>query len=211
MGSLGNYDGEVAEEKKAIALDARNASAHSNLGWAEAKKQRWHEALLAYQHSLTLAPTNVESQIGQALALFHSGKREAGIAAGRQAKTNAPHSAAPHIALGSMLQEQGRLEEAETELKAAITIAPDNLQARQQLASLFLQTGNSPRSIALFKQVLESMPSNATAHAGLSLALELQGDYAGAENEARKALDLNPKQQLAQVTLDRLAQKRSVK
>lgn len=203
LGSLGDLDREVAEEKRAVALDAKNPAALLNLAWALGKKQRWSEALTYYQRVLVLSPNSTQAQVGQGLALFFMGKAEAGIAAVRVAKLNSPRRAEPYIAMGTMFRQQGRNQEAEAELKAALRLAPDNLEAKQQLGAVLLQADKSEQAMTVFKDLIVQVPTNATAHAGLSMALEMKGDSAGAEAEARKALDLNPKLQLAQSVLER--------
>lgn len=209
LGSQGNFDGEITEENKAIALDGKNSAAMINLGWALAKKEKWAESLVAYQKALTLGGTNTQAQLGQALALFFVGKHEAGIAAARVAKLSAPRIAGPYIALGTMFARQGRVVEAESELRDAIRIAPTNVDAKQQLGTLMLENDKADQAIQVFGDMVAQAPSNAAGHAGLSLALELKGDTTGAEQSAKRALGLNPKLQLAQPTLDRLAQKKS--
>jgi Flp pilus assembly protein TadD len=59
-------------------------------------------------------------------------------------------------------------------------------------------------AIAQFKKAIDLEPNNASAHAGLSLTLANQGQKAEALREAKQAMSLDPKQELARAVVQRL-------
>src|SRR5262249_1274642 len=120
LGSLGDLDGQQHEEEVALQLNPKSAAAHANLAWVLARKKEWTQALSQYQQALALNNNLLEAQTGQGLALFHTGKEEAGIAAVRTLVHGHPTFIPGMIALATMLKEHGRTAEALAETEKAL-------------------------------------------------------------------------------------------
>jgi len=72
----------------------------------------------------------------------------------------APREFAPHHYLGTILLEKGELEAAEKELKAAIALMPDFVDAHNSLAAVYYKKGDLKAAEPEFERVLESDPEN---------------------------------------------------
>jgi tetratricopeptide (TPR) repeat protein len=81
---------------------------------------------------------------------------------------------------------------------------PYDLDAYMDLASAQQKIDNPIGAITSLRRATEIAPTCAIAHASLSNALEAIGESREAEYEARLALRLNPNQQIAGSTLQRM-------
>jgi tetratricopeptide (TPR) repeat protein len=97
------------------------------------------------------------------------------------------------IQQGQALASANRLAEAEVVLTQAATIAPEDSRAITLLAKVKSRLGETHEAAMLFRSVVASQPSSATAHLSLSIALADLGQYKNALSEVDEAIRLNPK------------------
>jgi tetratricopeptide (TPR) repeat protein len=75
----------------------------------------------------------------------------------------------------SIYSEQGQRKLAFDELKRAVELRPDLVEARVNLAVLMLEAGNAPEAVPLLEGALAFDPSNVLVHLNLGDAYRLQG------------------------------------
>jgi Tfp pilus assembly protein PilF len=73
------------------------------------------------------------------------------------------------------------------------------------LGAEYLKTGQIPDAIHALEQAVTFLPHDASNHANLGLALACKGQYARAEPELKRALDLDPNNTVASRLLTTLA------
>jgi protein O-mannosyl-transferase len=76
--------------------------------------------------------------------------------------------------------------------RRAVAVAPDNINALNNLADTYLEAGDYGRGIALHKQILERNPNYAESYYNIGLAYYNQRDYPLAENYLKEAVRLRP-------------------
>jgi tetratricopeptide (TPR) repeat protein len=86
-----------------------------------------------------------------------------------------PDYAEAHNGLGYTLLEQDRLDEAETEVRAALAAKSDLLPARVNLAIIRTEQENFEEALKLYDEVLRNQPANSAALAGKADVLDRQG------------------------------------
>jgi tetratricopeptide (TPR) repeat protein len=105
-----------------------------------------------------------------------------------------PRNKEARYGLGHILALQGKLPQAEEELRAATEIDESYSEAYTYLGQVLEKQGRWPEAIAAFRQALTNplyaTPDLARFHLGLSLARE--GDYQGAMEALEDALVVNP-------------------
>lgn len=84
------------------------------------------------------------------------------------------------VNLGNLLQQSGRLPEAETAFRHALALKPAFVEAHYGLGLLLQKTRRLPEAETAFRQVLALRPESAMCKAELSLLLLSQGRYAEA-------------------------------
>ena len=130
-------------------------------------------------------------------------------------------SSIAHNNLGFAYLQQGRLDEAEREILAALRLDPEwelahaNLavvllrqgklaeagEARVQLGYMFLKHGKYEAAVDLFQKEVASRPGDAGAHNNLGAALLLRGQVGPAIGQFEEALRINPAHEKARRNL----------
>jgi tetratricopeptide (TPR) repeat protein len=84
---------------------------------------------------------------------------------------------------GMIYKEQGLRGPSLTELKRAVELRPDLVEARVQLATYLLEAGNAPEAAALLEGAIRHRPDHLLAHLNLGDAYRLLGKPAEARRE----------------------------
>ncbi len=103
-----------------------------------------------------------------------------------------PADANAHHNWGITLAEQGKLDEAITEFRAAIRLQPELVGAHIGLANALKENDEAENAIAEFREAIRLQPDNADAHYGLADTLGRQGQREEAIAEYRSAIRLRP-------------------
>jgi adenylate cyclase len=152
--------------KQAIRLDTHYAQAYAGLS-------------LAYV--LTSQYTNIP--LNSSLPMART--------AAKQALRLNKKLASAHVAMGAVYVMEGNTARGQKELKRAITMNPNNLEAYIIYAST-LAPNDFKVALAYYKQAAILDPNSATAHYGLAYVYESLGDYANAITELQAAIGLAP-------------------
>jgi tetratricopeptide (TPR) repeat protein len=109
-----------------------------------------------------------------------------------QAVQLAPELAEAHQALGRAMHISLRLDDAVGEYKRALELDP-NSKARLSLADLYRASGKAQEALALYRQQLDTQPTDKAARTGLILSLLDTGQNDEAKSELDKALEADPR------------------
>ena len=166
-----DYFKAVAYYEQAIRLDPRYALAYARLAIAEQWFLDW-----ALEDFSERAPT-------QALAREHAHK----------AVALRPDLAAAQGALG-VVQAWSDLDvrAAETTLKTAVSLDPNNAETLYQLSDVTASQGRLDEAVAMMRKVLALEPLTASFHFYTGQFLLAQGKLDEAEAELKRAIDLQP-------------------
>jgi tetratricopeptide (TPR) repeat protein len=93
-----------------------------------------------------------------------------------------------HYDLANTLKEQGRLEEATTEYRAAIRIKPDLIDASNNLGNALADLGKLEEAIAEYRAAIRIKPDDVNVHHDLGVVLSDQGKPEEAMVEYRAAM-----------------------
>lgn len=110
----------------------------------------------------------------------------------REAVRLNPDSVDAHTALGMMLQDNGRFEDAEPCLREACRISPGSAVACNNLGILHCRQNRLEEAEERFRSALELDPNFPTVHANLGSILWHRREMDDAERHCRRALDLQP-------------------
>ena len=111
----------------------------------------------------------------------------------RDCVEKAPGKARPYNNLGAALMRDGSLAEAVEQLKTALNIKPDFVDAHYNLGYALSRQGNLKAGIYQFGETLRLDPDNLKALNNMGVALALQGRYGEAVNYFEAALKQNPR------------------
>jgi protein O-mannosyl-transferase len=97
-----------------------------------------------------------------------------------------------HNNLGTVLLQQGQVDEAIVHFRKAFEIKADNLEARANLASALLHKGELDEAIAQYYKAIEIKPDSALAHYDLANVLLQKGQVDEAIAHYEKAIEIKP-------------------
>ena len=93
---------------------------------------------------------------------------------------------------GLILQDLGKLKEAESSIRKAIEIKPDYAEAHCNLGNILIRIGKLEEAESSTRKAIEIQPNFAIAHCNLGNIFKKFGKLKEAEVSTRKALELKP-------------------
>jgi TolB-like protein/tetratricopeptide (TPR) repeat protein len=151
------------------------------------------EAKVAAEKAITLDPSSSEAQAALAsLKALYECDYPGAIAAYERAIELNPNDATAHQWFANqVLDNAGRVEREEKEMKRALELDPLSLVINTNLGVAYFHGGHLDQAIAQLRKTLEMDQNFYYARYNLGLVLEVQGDGAGAENEFQKAVAIS--------------------
>lgn len=191
LADRGWLDEAIREFRKAIDLDPAAAHAHGNLATVLAEKGELLDALFEYVAGVQADPESpgAHHYLGSFLAAH---AQELAMAEFRRALELEPDFPEAHLNLALTLADQGKLEEAVTELETAHKQAPDDEMIQHELACCLIDLERYPDAIGHLKRIIRSHPEHVEAYVDLGIAFTAQGFYAESENTLQRALGIDP-------------------
>ena len=133
-------------------------------------------------------PSEIPAALVQAAADARDERFHEAELALRQALSSDPQNAALHFALGTMLRQQGRFDDAFEEITRSAQLMPDFPENHSSLAYIFYLLDDGPNAIAEARTALSMDPQNAEAYQFLGLALYSNGQYRAAVHAFAESL-----------------------
>lgn len=143
-------------------------------------------AIDTFRRALQLAPDHALARYNLALVLQRADRIPEAIAELRRTlDVNARPEA--HYALGVIHWHQGDLDQAASELRAAIAAQPDYADAHLALGAVLKAKRDFPAAGEALRRAVFLRPELPAGHYTLSQVLQLQGDRAGARKQLEEA------------------------
>jgi len=168
---LGNLllDGRAtdrAEEqaKAVLAINPNNADAYALQAGIAQQRGDNATALQQIQHAMQLDPNRAAFHTEAALLQTADPANEAIVETelGKAASLDAT-DATPHLVMAALLEKKGDLGGAEQQYTSAISIAPQNIQARAALAGLLFREGKKDVAEQALHQTVVDLPESEEA------------------------------------------------
>lgn len=141
----------------------------------------WPEAITAFRQAIDAAPDNGSAELGLAMALGESGQVEATTTAARHAIAKGADSPGARYVLGRALLAANRPDEAEDQLRQALTLQPHHVAAHCSLTELiWMRSGNVEAATERLDSALRSQPNLFELRIMKAKLLESAGDRPGA-------------------------------
>ncbi|HEY9717079.1 MAG TPA: tetratricopeptide repeat protein, partial [Trichormus sp.] len=207
MGTQGDFEGQIREERATLALDPKNAEGHLNLAWALAREKSWQEAAGEYDAALAIQPGLVEAVSGKAFVLSKLGQDDEAIKLLTEAKDKNATAAWPCVALSTLYLDQNKNVAAAAELQLAIKREPGNTEALKRMAQLNLATKDWKGAVQNYRDALKKQPYDLDAYLGLALAQQKNSDNDGALKSLKMAVELAPANATAHASLSSVLEK----
>jgi Tfp pilus assembly protein PilF len=165
--------------RHAIAVTARNATAHNNLGTLLARDGRLAEAIPHFQSALEIDPTIRKANANLAGALFQTGRLDEAVSHYRQELQIDPANADAENNLGNILMEADRVEEALEHCRKFVQLRPGSATGHYNLAVALERTGRLSEATREYERALAIKPDYANARRGLEALRQSADPSAG--------------------------------
>jgi tetratricopeptide (TPR) repeat protein len=174
---------------KAVEWNPKDWLGWYYLGRTKYNENRFDEAISAFQQCLKLDPKNVKAEDN--LGLSYEGLNRTGeaITAYKNAiawqADSAVKNAGPFLDLGSLLMDNGSLDEALPSLLEAARISPEDYRVHRQLGKAYTRLNQLEKARAELEKAADLAPQNAPVHFMLAQVYRKQGlmDKAKIEND----------------------------
>jgi protein O-mannosyl-transferase len=138
------YDLAAEQYRTSLDLDERIATTHNRLGWVLWAKHQDADAKQEFLRALELDPTNVEANAHLAGVARGQADFTLSIDYCRQALKLDPGLIDYERLIAFNLRDLGRLDEAIAQLEAVLAVAPEDAEARTELAHVRQMRGDAP-------------------------------------------------------------------
>ena len=187
---LGELEMAEAHYRESLAIKPQPAI-YNDLGFVLERLGMPEQAAEAFRKALELDPESASAQYNLGASLVRSGEFAEAEGHLRTALKKNPNTQT-YTALGIALWQQGRVNEAIANLRAAIEADPKNAAPYDTLGTILIQQGKLEEAASIYRDLIRNRPS-AAAHQELAQVLTRLGrtDEARKEMEKAKALDPN--------------------
>ena len=185
---LGELEVAEAHYRESLAIEPQPAI-YNDLGFVLERQGMPEEAAEQYRKALELDPESASARYNLGASLVRSGQFAEAESHLRAALKKNPNTQT-YTALGIVLWQQGRVDEAIANLRAAIEADPKNAAPYDTLGTILIQQGKLEEAASTYRDLIRNRPSTA-AHQELAQVLTRLGrtDEARREMDMAKALD----------------------
>ncbi len=201
---LGNTEGVLPPFEKALAAreapgsgaaPAEVARLHYLLGGVLVFRGRDAEAIPHFVRALELSPGLDDAALKLGNALARGGRLEEAVGVYSRLLARAPDHTGARLKRATALLNLRRIDAARRDLDALVAARPDDPVVRTRIAEAYEMEGRLAQAEASFRRALDLEMSDADRAAlrrGFGDYLGRHGDVAGAVEQYRQALDLDP-------------------
>lgn len=176
----GDAKGAETALRKALEAKPQDVATWRALGVALGEQERHDEATATFQHVLSLAPDEAQNRAAYAVALGKAQRIREAADACTSALALAPQRADLWIMLSTHKAALGDFAAAEDHLRHALTIDPDNAEARRELVSINRTSDGGDEEagmLAIAEDASRPLFERAAACYGLGGLYDKKGEY----------------------------------
>jgi tetratricopeptide (TPR) repeat protein len=187
---------EVAESIRRINSGA-DGLADQILGAALIGRNRYDEAIAAFQNAYSAAPSAAQPIDALVGALLKANRKDQAIMFLKSALATNPNNANAHVLMGSVQLSNGATDEARKSFSSAIKAQPKDIVGYRALADLYISQKNYDEAIKAVRSGIEQRPDAMSFHMILASAFERKADYESAISEYLSLLENEPENLIA--------------
>jgi cellulose synthase operon protein C len=187
---------EVADSMRRIG-GGTSGIADQILGASLVGRNRYDEAIIAFQSAYSVAPSAAQPMESLVRTLLKANKKDQAITFLKSVLAKDPNSANALVLMGTMQFSNGSADEARTSFLAAVKAQPKDIVGYRALADLYINQRNYDEAIKIVRSGIEQRPDATSFLMILANVFERKADYESAISEYQTLLDREPGNLLA--------------
>jgi protein O-GlcNAc transferase len=172
--------------------------------YVKASAGDWAAAIASYDGALRISPRNLAAEIGLAQAYGGVHNYDEAKRVLERARAEHPQSAKPLAALGDLEIELQTYDAAIAHLRAALAIAPSDVESRNRLAVVYQAKGDLDSALAQIVKVLTRDPKSALAYYTRAKIYSDRNQDTAALPDAMKVVELQPQNPRGRLLLGKI-------
>ena len=183
---LGDYSDADKWFSQVVSETPADADAWYLLGRTRYNENEFAAAIAAFEHALQLRPKYVEAENNLGLAwkeLNDRDKAQAAFQAAIDWQGDSPVDAQPFLNLGTLLADTKNNEQAAGLITKALSLAPDNPSAHEELGKVYLAMNRLSEAQSELEKAIALSPDTSALHYKLGQILRKQGQEDRAREE----------------------------
>jgi tetratricopeptide (TPR) repeat protein len=173
-------------------------------GYAKASAGDWAAAIASYDAALRISPRNLGAEIGLAQAYRGVHNYDEAKRVLERARAEHSQSAKPLVALGDLEIELQTYDAAIAHLRAALVLAPSDVESGNRLAVAYQAKGELDSALAQIVKVLARDPKSALAYYTRAKIYSDRNQDAAALPDAMKVVELQPQNARGRLLLGKI-------
>jgi tetratricopeptide (TPR) repeat protein len=174
-----------------IMRNGDTAQAHMLMAYTLTKANDKKRAIDEVERALALDPNLAEGYTLRGRLAFLESDLKGAEAAFRKALNIDPNNFDALLWLGTLLRQQGQLEESRSRLERAAQLRPKDVRIRYQYALQTSEDGNDKRAVVLLESLIKDFPEYTEAHRSLSTIYFRLGRPAEGRKQRKIAEDMD--------------------
>ena len=202
--AAGNWEGAIANYQKAIEFAPRDVTSRVALGDAFLRVARYADSIASYREALRISPRDLNAEVGLAQAYrgVHNYQEAKQIL--EKSRAEHPQSPKPLARLGDLDIELQTYDTAIAHLRAALTLAPVDVESSIRLAVAYEAKGDSDDALAQIAKILARDSGNALAYYTRAKIYSDRNQDAAALPDAMKSVELQLRNPRARLLLGKI-------
>lgn len=191
---------------RAVETDPTDAVARNDYGVFLSRSEENDQAIEQLTEAVRLSPQTSIYHENLGRAYRKKGMAREAEKELSEAARLSPREAQVWEALAHLLRDQKRFDEAAAAYRSAYELDPASEEAASGLSVVLIEAGKTEDAEAVLVKAVEASPKGASLWNNLGVARTRRGNYSGAVEAFRKALDLDGNFEIARTNLARAEQ-----
>lgn len=202
---LNDIEGARSQFQEVLKKESNNLEALFGLAELDIASGKTRSAAAKYMETLEAAPQNRRALLSLALLNEAEGNISASSTYIELAVKYHGNDAQVNLEAGRIALSHGELSRAEKYLHTAIALESDFIEARRNLAYVFLKSERAAEAVSILEVLIECNREDILAWFMLGLAFERLGETSKAINSLMQALRVRPDDEISRIAMENIA------
>ena len=175
---LGDYTDADRWFSEVTAESPNDVDAWYLLGRTKYSEGRYQEAISNFEHALVLRPKYIEAENNLGLSwreLNDLNKAKIAFQNAIDWQGSVPSDSQPYLNLGTLLSDQGDLDNAILSLSRAVVLSPENPKVHEELGSTYEAKNDLPKAQVELEKAVSLSPNTSALHFKLATLYRKEG------------------------------------